>query len=76
MISHSDDENGTAIDVFTAKSVFSGLVDFVDDGFIGGDPIRPVLFIPLDPLAPLFDGFLAIKFSGNREAGDGIDVGV
>lgn len=76
MVSHSDDKDRTAIDVFATESVLSGLVDLVDDEFISGDLVRSVLLIPLEPFAPLFDGFLTVEFTGNREAGDGVDVGV
>jgi hypothetical protein len=47
---------------------------FVDDSFISGDFIWSVFFIPLDPFAPLLDGFFPVKLSGDRESGDGVDA--
>ncbi len=76
VVSHSDEEDGTAIDVFAAKSVLSWLMDLVDDGFIGGDLVRSVVFVPLDPLFPHFDGLFSVELAGDWEPGDGVDVGV
>ena len=76
MIAHPNNKNGTALEVFATKPVLTGLMDFVDDRLISGDLIWPVLLIPLDPLAPLFNSFLAVEFPCDRETGDGVDVGV
>ena len=65
MVSHSDDEDGAAVDVFSTESVLSGLMNLVDDRFVGGDLVGPVLLIPLYPLAPLLDGFLTVKLTSN-----------
>lgn len=51
-------------------------MDFVDDGFICGDLVRSVFFVPFDPFAPLLDDLLSIELSGNRKPGDRINVGV
>ncbi len=76
MIPHPNHKNGTALEIFTTKPVLTRLMYFVDNRLISGNLIRPVLLIPLDPLAPLFNSLLAVEFPCNRKARDGIDVGV
>ena len=51
-------------------------MDLADDSFVCADLIRPVVFVPLDPLAPLFDSLFPIELSCDGEAGDGVDVSV
>lgn len=76
MVPHPDYQNRTADNVLTAKPVLARLVNLANDGLISRYPVRPVLLIPLNPLAPLLDGLLAIEFPCDWEAGDGVDVGV
>ena len=65
MVAHSNHKNGTAVNVFATESVLPGLVNFVYDRFVGSDLVRSVLLIPLEPLAPLLDGFLTVKLAGD-----------
>jgi hypothetical protein len=76
MVAHPDHQNRTADNILTAKPVLARLMNLANDGLISRYPIRPVLLIPLNPLAPLFDSLLAVEFPRDWEAGDGVDVGV
>lgn len=76
MISHSDDKNRTTINIFPTESVFSRLMDFVDNRFICSNQVRSILFIPLDPLAPLFDSLFPIELSGDWKPCNSVNVGV
>ena len=49
-------------------------MDLVDDRFISCDFVRSEVFVPLDPLLPLFDGLFPIKLSGNGESGNSVNV--
>lgn len=76
MVPHTDHQNGTAVDVPATEPVLSRLVDLLDDRLISRDLVRPVVLVPLDPLAPLLDGLLPVEFSSDREPRDRVDVGV
>lgn len=76
MVPHTDYQNGAAVDVPSAEPVLSRLVDLLDDRLISRDLVRPVVLVPLDPLAPLLDGLLPVEFSSDREPRDRVDVGV
>lgn len=76
MVAHPDHKNRAPDNVLTAKPVLARLVNLANDGLVSRYSVRPVLLVPLYPLAPLLDGLLAVEFPCDWEAGDGVDVGV
>jgi hypothetical protein len=76
VISHPYDQDWTAIDIFSTKSVFPRLMNFPDDGLISGNLVRSILFVPLYPLVPLLNNFFSVELPGDGESCDGINVGV
>ena len=76
MISHSNDQNRATCFVKTTKTILSWCVYFGYNFLILWNLVRFVFLEPFDPVFPHLNYFFLIKFSGNTESSDRINVSV
>ena len=76
MVPHSDDQDGASSFIIATEPILAGGVNFRDDFFLFGDLVRPVIFIPFDPIPPHLNDLFFLELSSNTETCNCMNVSV
>ena len=76
MVSHSDDQDRASSFIIATEPVLAGCVNFRNDLFLFGDLVRPVIFIPFDPILPHLDYLFLLELTSNTETCNCMNVSV